>query len=79
MASVENREQPGSPTVEAAPLQPAASGPPGAAKLVPQACPSCGTPANTASPGMSGARTYVYAIGKIEPRFPLISVEKEFA
>jgi hypothetical protein len=28
---------------------------------------------------MSGSRTYVYAIGKVEVRFPWISVEKEFA
>ena len=75
----ENREQLGSATVAPALLQAAASGPSGAAKLAPQACPSCGTPANTASPGMSGSRTYVYAIGKVEVRFPWISVEKEFA
>src|SRR4029077_3461005 len=36
-------------------------------------CPTCaGVPA-------SQARSYVYALGKIEPRFPSPSVEKEFA
>lgn len=34
-------------------------------------CPTCGNPAAAAS--------LVYAIGRIEPRFPLPSVEKEFA
>jgi PatG Domain len=43
-------------------------------------CPTCGSaqqnvPFPTAAPG----RTYIYAIGRIEPRFPSISVEKEFA
>jgi hypothetical protein len=37
-------------------------------------CPSCGT-ANTGAAAVS----YVYAIGRIEPRFPRLSVEKEFA
>jgi hypothetical protein len=37
-------------------------------------CPTCGT----AGAG-SGAASYVYAIGRIEPRFPRLSVEKEFA
>src|SRR5579864_1193989 len=38
-----------------------------------QPCPTCGmtgTPAST---------SLVYALGRIEPRFPLLSVEKEFA
>src|SRR6267154_6664380 len=41
-----------------------------------QDCPTCnGVPAasSTRSP------SYVYAIGRIEPRFPSLSVEKEFA
>lgn len=37
-------------------------------------CPSCGgSVGNVAPPG------YIYAIGSIEPRFPRLSVEKEFA
>jgi hypothetical protein len=44
--------------------------------LAPQACPNCGT-----APAANGgaAPSYVYAIGRIEPRFPRISVEKEFS
>jgi hypothetical protein len=45
--------------------------------LVPQACPTCGA-APAANGGTSAAPTYVYAIGRIEPRFPRPSVEKEF-
>ncbi len=44
--------------------------------LAPQACPACGV----ASPSNGGAApSYVYAIGRIELRFPNQSVEKEFA
>lgn len=38
-----------------------------------QPCPTCGTG------GASMPASYVYAIGRIEPRFPRLSVEKEFA
>src|ERR1700736_4528504 len=41
-----------------------------------QLCPTCGSAAGNddiASP------SYIYAIGKIEPRFPRPSVEKEYA
>ena len=41
------------------------------------ACPSCGAPS---SPVMgAGPRQWVYAVGRIEARFPTLSVEKEFA
>ncbi len=50
---------------------------PAANSLAPQACPTCGTaPANN---GGAAAPSYVYAIGRIEARFPRPSVEKEFA
>ncbi len=39
-------------------------------------CPTCGYPA--ASPA-ANASPFVYAIGRIEPRFPVPSVEQEFA
>jgi len=39
----------------------------------PGACPTCGSPAAAAQ------ASYVYAIGRIEPRFPRLSLEKEFA
>ncbi len=38
-------------------------------------CPTCGVPA----PGAPAATNFVYALGRIEPRFPRLSVEKEFA
>jgi len=45
-----------------------------ASQLSSPLCPSCGTAQEVA-----GASSYVYAIGHIEPRFPRLSVEKEFA
>jgi hypothetical protein len=49
---------------------------PAANSLAPQACPTCGT-ASAANGG--AAPSYVYAIGRIEPRFPRMSVEREFS
>jgi cyclic patellamide precursor peptide PatG len=51
---------------------------PAASSLAPQACPKCGA-APAANAWASAAPSYVYAIGRIEPRFPRPSVEKEFA
>jgi len=45
--------------------------------LTAQSCPSCGT-ANVPS-GAPVAPAYIYSIGRIEPRFPRPSIEKEFA
>jgi hypothetical protein len=78
MESPEIKEPPESPAVEMPPLQPVAAGTPGAGRLVPQACSSCGTPAGAPLPFGPEARSYVYALGKIEARFPRLSVEKEF-
>jgi hypothetical protein len=50
---------------------------PAARTLTPQSCPTCGA-AQAASAGAGSAPSYVYAIGKIAPRFPTASVEKEF-
>jgi hypothetical protein len=50
---------------------------PAASALAPQACPTCGT-APAATAGTPSAPSYVYVIGRIEPRFPKPSVEKEF-
>src|ERR1700733_5615876 len=38
-------------------------------------CPTCSSP----SVGTTRASVFVYALGRIEPRFPRISVEKELA
>jgi hypothetical protein len=51
---------------------------PAANVLSPQACPTCGT-GLASNGGATAAAGYVYAIGRIEPRFPRLSVEKEFA
>src|SRR5471030_287459 len=45
--------------------------------VAPQSCPSCGTAAAAGGPVLPPA--FVYAIGRIEPRFPRASVQKEFA
>jgi hypothetical protein len=52
------------------------------AGIAPQSCPSCGAAGAAGEASRSGAPaapSYIYAIGRIEPRFPKISVEKEFA
>src|SRR5215472_3539836 len=61
----------------AAPVRPVTDGPSsGSGSTAPpqQPCPTCGTPG-----GAMGPPSYVYALGRIEPRFPRLSVEKEFA
>ena len=51
---------------------------PAASSLTSQTCPTCGAaPAANAAP--AAPPSWVYAIGRIEPRFPKVSVEKEFA
>jgi hypothetical protein len=57
-------------------VAPAAKSGPGS--LVPQSCPTCGEAQSTNS-GATPTPSYIYAIGRIEPRFPRPSVEKEFA
>ena len=44
----------------------------------PSACPTCGA-LPSANGGAASTPSYIYAIGKIEPRFPQPAVEKEFA
>jgi hypothetical protein len=65
-----------SPAGDVAPVSIASSIQP-AATVSPQACATCGT-----TPAVNGGITspsYIYAIGRIEARFPRPSVEKEFA
>src|ERR1700726_1195989 len=45
--------------------------------LAPQPCPTCGV-ASATNGGAGATPSYIYAIGRIEPRFPRPSVEKEF-
>jgi hypothetical protein len=52
------------------------------ALITPQAgCPTCGGSGGAAgsSPDDSGMTSYVYAIGRVEARFPNLAAEKEFA
>jgi hypothetical protein len=51
---------------------------PPAGSLAPQACPTCGTTPN-ANAGTAAEPAYVYAVGRIEARFPQAAIEKEFA
>jgi hypothetical protein len=53
---------------------------PAASPLAPLPCPTCGasTQLNPDNNTMT-ASAYVYALGRIEPRFPSLAVEKEFA
>src|SRR5262249_41469303 len=60
------------PSPEAMAVRPAA----GAVAL--QACPTCGG-AHAVNSGAAVTPSYVYAVGRIDPRFPRPSVEKEFA
>jgi hypothetical protein len=48
--------------------------------LAPQGRPTCGTaPAENAGVVSPTPPPWIYAVGRIEPRFPRLSVEKEFA
>src|SRR5690242_13518903 len=80
MEQSEEKEQSATPSVIATRVPaPGASAPiPGASSIAPQACPTCGT-APAANAGGAATPSFVYAIGRIEPRFPRPSVEKEFA
>lgn len=64
-----------------APVAPTRTARPVARAVSPQACPTCGAMPTVANGGNGTvtAAGYVYAIGRIEPRFPRPSVEKEFA
>ena len=55
-----------------------ASAAPRAAGVTPQACSTCGA-APASGNGLSTSASWVYALGRVEVRFPSISVEKEFA
>jgi hypothetical protein len=72
------KEPPESSTVEMSPLPPVGAGSLGAGRMVPQACSSCGSSAAARLPDQPVPVSYVYALGKIETRFPRLSVEKEF-
>jgi hypothetical protein len=61
-----------------APTQVTSAARPASSWLAPQTCSTCGA-APATNGGTAASPSYVYAIGRIEPRFPRASVEKEFA
>ncbi len=80
MEHSEIKEPAANPSANAndAPAAATASAMPATSTLPPQSCPTCGAvKAANNSPG--AAPSYVYALGKIGPRFPSPSVEKELA
>jgi len=80
MEHSEVNEQPTTPSVIAnsTPAPETSASTLGASSIAPQACPTCGT-APAAIGRQAATPSFVYAIGRIEPRFPRPSVEKEFA
>src|SRR3954447_17425144 len=71
MSELASPEYPDSSAVGAAPMAVVPNQP--APETVPN-CPACGIGMGRESPA-----SYIYAIGRIEPRYPRLSVEKEFA
>ncbi len=67
-----------SPVRDDPPAPVAASAKPAAQTVSPQACATCGA-VSAANGGATTSPSWVYAIGRIEARFPSIAVEKEFA
>jgi PatG Domain len=61
------------PTASVRPVSDGLTAAPSPPPLAAQLCPTCG------SNGATMPASYVYALGRIEPRFPRLSVEKEFA
>lgn len=78
-AAAVTQEEP--PVNTAAPKSAVVTGQTQATASQSQPCPTCGgAPVGThVLPTLPVTTSYVYAIGRIEPRFPLPSVEKEFA
>ena len=78
MDLIEVNETAGSPKQTAGfPFQPASPDGLGSSSVTAQSCPSCGTARvsdSTASPA-----NFVYALGRITPRFPTPSIAKEFS
>jgi len=69
--------QAASAVISGAPPVAAPAAKPTGSVMAAQSCPTCGaTPSGDAQ---AAAPSYIYAIGRIEPRFPRPSIEKEFA
>jgi len=78
---MEQNEQKEERTMDVAQLSAATSIPEqnARASVVPQICGTCQKSLESAIGSEVSETTYIYAMGKIEPRFPSISIEKEFA
>jgi hypothetical protein len=80
MDTPETNEQPATPT--GSDTRPAIAPSPvsrSGAPLFPQACANCDGAAGLDSNDPVAAASYVYALGRVEARFPCSSVEKKFA
>ena len=78
---MEQNEQKEELTVDVAPLSAATSiaEQNARATVEPQICGTCQKSLESAIASEVSEATYIYAMGKIEPKFPSISIEKEFA
>jgi hypothetical protein len=80
MDSPETNEQPAVPThVYNNPTTPGAPFRRSDTVLSPQACPTCQGAAEADSYVQDVSPSYIYAMGRVEARFPRVSLEKEFA
>ena len=78
MEQSEIKEQSAIPAASATETPSLAAASSASSKVLPQQCPTCGAAAAAAANGAT-APSNIYAIGRIEARFPRLSVEKEFA
>ncbi len=80
MAVSETNEQSALPTnVQCTAARPRSGSSRSGSTISPQTCSSCQTPAATNVDVQGASPSYVYALGRIQARFPRVSVEKEFA
>jgi|SRR5215510_2595698 len=80
MEQLEEKEPLGTAPSTGDPAVPASSAArPAKSLLAPEACATCGAASAENAGAVAAAPSFVYAIGRIEARFPLPSVEKEFA
>jgi hypothetical protein len=61
------------------PVPPVPATRPMPAPPAPVPCPTCGVSPQLNQPHKASTSAYIYALGRIEPRFPRLSVEKEYA
>src|SRR5258708_1525844 len=79
MDTPETNDQPAMGTEVSTPARPLFSFSRSDAVLSPQECATCQGAAELNSDGQDAAPSYVYALGRLEARFPRVSLEREFA